>query len=57
MKSSRICKFFLAALFVPLTMGAFVALAPRLTQTNAVGQIANGPVPWPPTTNSGVGNG
>ena len=51
MKNSRLGKLVVAALFVPLLAGAFVALAPQATRAG-VQQIAAGPVAWPPSTKS-----
>jgi len=56
MKSSQLCKFLFAALFVAMTMSPFVALAPQFTQDKAVQQGADFPVPWPPMTGAAGGN-
>jgi hypothetical protein len=45
------------ALFVPLIVSAFVGLALPVHSPCGVYQMAQGPVPWPPTGISGGGNG
>jgi hypothetical protein len=47
MKNSTKRSIFFAAV-IALTVCAFVPSLPQLDRTNAVQQIANGPVPYPP---------
>jgi hypothetical protein len=50
MKNSRIGKLLAAALFVPLLLGAFVAIKPEANQLGARQLMTDFPVPWPGVT-------
>jgi hypothetical protein len=57
MNNSRKHKLLFVALFVPLIVSTFVGLVLPVHSRRGVHQIAQGPVPWPPTVISGGGNG
>jgi hypothetical protein len=57
MNDARKQKLLFVALFVPLIVSAFAGLVLPVRSAREVHQMAEGPVPWPPTGISGGGNG